>query len=581
MICSDIPAPLYFLFSDSVPRLLYYSHIPTAAVVLLLGFYVFFKSSNLVSKILLSISIVFSLWLFLNLISWTNINSGVVMFVWSFFGILTSLVFILSYYFVYVFINNKDLGLLSKFILGIVLLPVILLAPYYLHEFDVAKCEAVDNIYYVYYYNIVCAVIFVSILILSLLKYRKADKSFKKQVLFLTIGIEIFLLSFFVTGFFASYLDNQGLSYAFELEQYGLFGMTFFMGVLAYIIVKFKAFNIKLIGAQALVSILILLVASQYTFAQNAGSIILTGITLALSIGFGYILIKSIKTEVQRKDELQFMADALAQSNDKLRQLDNAKTEFVSIASHQLRTPLTAIKGFVSLLMEGSYGEMSKEAQDALGKVHLSTERLIHLVEELLNVSRIESGRMEYKFENQDICILLEEMVESFEIIAKENNLSFEVKLPDKGLPQVSIDSAKMREVISNLVDNAFKYTKKGGVIVKAEFDNESRYKAPMGDENNVFKFQHKNHQENIGTNGYVRVTISDTGIGIPASEIPYLFAKFSRGKDTQRLHVSGTGLGLYVGKGIVEAHKGHIWIESDGEGRGSRFIVELPAVGL
>ena len=118
-------------------------------------------------------------------------------------------------------------------------------------------------------------------------------------------------------------------------------------------------------------------------------------------------------------------------------------------------------------------------------------------------------------------------------------------------------DAGKVKEVVSNMIDNGLKYTPKGGVTLRVELT--------------------KNEELTTDNKEVVRVIVSDTGIGIPATELPYLFAKFSRGKDVGRLNVSGTGLGLYVGKAIVEANGGRIWAESDGEGKGSRFIIELP----
>jgi len=121
-------------------------------------------------------------------------------------------------------------------------------------------------------------------------------------------------------------------------------------------------------------------------------------------------------------------------------------------------------------------------------------------------------------------------------------------------LPEIMIDKVKVREVISNLVDNALKYTPRGGVTLKLENIND--------------------HKE---IKNFIRITVSDTGIGVPQTELQYLFSKFSRGKDTKRLNAGGVGLGLYVGKSMIEANGGKIWAESDGEGKGSRFIVELP----
>lgn len=555
MFCSDIPAPTYLIFSESVPSLLYYSHIPSAIIALIIGFFVYFKNRNLVSKILLTISILFSIWSFLSLITWTNIDSRLIMFAWSFFGILFSLIFAASFYFIYVFIDKKDVSFGIKTIIFVIITPIILLTPtgLCLEFFDLVNCEAIDGKYFYNYYYLSSLIFPLWILFFSVRRFMiEEDLIKKKQIIFVTIGIELFLLSFFSTDYVAVILDN------YDIHYYGLFGMTIFMGFLAYLIVKFKAFDIKLLGAQALVVSLIILVGSQFFYVQSPTSRILTGITLILAVGFGWALIKSVKNEVKRKEELQIMSDKLAQANDQLRKLDNAKSEFISIASHQLRTPLTAIKGFVSLLLEGTYDEVSTPQREALNKVYLSCERLIQLVENLLNVSRIESGRIEYEFRKWRPEDIIKEISDSLVFAARNKGLYLHLDLPREALPEIEVDGAKIKEVVSNLVDNAVKYTRRGGITVRAEIKNQI---------SNI-----KNEE-----NDCIRITVSDTGIGVPKSDLPYLFSKFSRGRDTNRLHVTGTGLGLYVGKSIVDAHHGRIWVESDGENKGSRFIVELP----
>lgn len=285
--------------------------------------------------------------------------------------------------------------------------------------------------------------------------------------------------------------------------------------------------------------------------------IILIGILLYMIIRFARkeVFLRKVLEEVQlelsrRKSELLVMADKLAQSNDQLRILDSAKSEFISIASHQLRTPLTAIKGFISLLLEESYGKIPEKQIPVLNKLYIANERLITLVEDLLNISRIESGKMEFKFGKWDLEKICKEVVDIFEMRAKDHNLYLNYIAPRKPLPEVTIDGNKVREVISNVLDNAIKYTLdgKGGVTLKLE---------------------------QFG--GNARITVSDTGIGIPETELPYLFAKFSRGKDISRLNTGGTGLGLYVGKNIIESNGGEIWVESAGQNKGSKFTIEIP----
>ncbi len=527
-----------------VPQLLFYSHVPTVVIGLLVGFFVFFKNRQDISaKILFYLTLLFSVWSLLDIITWMSHDGRLISLSWIFIYLFEALVFAYSLYFVYVFVKQKDASLTKKIIVALFLLPIIIFgsSKYSVEYFDIASCEPIQGnlIYYLYFFEIIFSVFIITFLIKS---YIQSVEESRKKILYLSVGIILFLLAFSWTNIVGNLTTN------WEITQYGLFGMPVFMAFLAYLIVRYKAFNIKLIGAQALVVSLIILVGSQFFFIQNNTNRILTGVTLALIIGFGWILIKSIRLEVQRKEQLQEMSDKLAQANDQLRTLDNAKSEFISIASHQLRTPLTAIKGFISLLLEGSYGKIDEKPKDIINKVYQSNERLIDLVEDLLSLSRIESGRMEYKFEKvkmEDVC---QEVYDTFVIRAKERNLDFDFVLPKKPLTEAMTDRLKIREIVSNLVDNAIKYTPKGGVKLKVTKEKEG-----------------------------IRVAVTDTGIGVPEEEKPYLFSKFSRGKDITRLNTGGTGLGLHVGKRMIEDLHGKLWVESKGEGRGSTFFVEVP----
>ncbi|NLC31568.1 MAG: hypothetical protein GX765_05975, partial [Candidatus Moranbacteria bacterium] len=533
MLCLDNINTTFFIFSDAVPSVLYYSHLPTIFVALFLGLFVYFKSGrNLLGKVLLSISLSFSLWTFINLIIWTNSNSEWIIFLWSILGFLYIFICLSVLYFFCVYLDKQDINLIKKLIFLLIILPSIVLIPTSLDltSFDLTNCEAVENASFNNYYYGVGFLIFIWIFFLSFFRYWKSDRFARKEILILTVGVELFLLSFFTTGYLASFLNN------FELEQYGLFGMTFFMGVLAYMIVKFQAFNIKLIGTQALVFSLFILIASQFAFIQNPINRALTGITLILLTIFGYSLINSVKREVrqrealavanreisERKEELQKISDHLSEANAKLKELDNAKTEFVSIVAHQLQSPPTTIKGYSKLLEEGSYGELSSEQKDVIKKIYNANEQQVEFVADLLSVSRLESGRVSFNFENcqvQDIC---QEVVDNLVIKAKEKGLNLEFKRPEKILPEIKIDRAKIRESITNLVDNAIKYTKRGGVVISLKGCSLGEEKCLSVD--------------------HLRIKVSDTGIGIPADEIPYLFSKFSRGKDVKRLNAGGTG---------------------------------------
>ncbi len=526
-------------------KVIYYSHIPVALIALLIGGFVFFKKKNdLSSRALFLITVSFSVWSVLDLISWVGTDSRLIMFAWSLLGLVNALVFIFSFYFLYVFTSKKDASLKMKLLMGLGLLPIVILTPtqFNLSGFDVASCQAVEGSSFVIYYYLFDLVLFFGTIVFEIIGYRKADQKFKKQVFLLSLGINLFLLSFIVSGFLASYLE------IFSLVVYGLFGMIFFVMFLAYLIVRYQVFNLKLIGAQALVVGLISLIGSQLFFVRELTNYILVAITFVLAAIFGIILIRSVKEEVRRKEELQALTQELAIANQELKRLDAAKSEFISIASHQLRTPLTAIKGYISLILEGSYGVVTPTLQDILNKVYIVNNRMGQLVEDLLNISRIESGRVQYNFTEAQIEPIVADAVDMFTIMAKEKKLSLKIKLPKKTLPKLMLDVNKIREVISNLIDNALKYTKEGGVTVSVE-----------------------------GKQNCVVIAVQDTGIGVDQKESKRLFEKFTRSSETMKLDVSGTGLGLYVGKNFVEAHGGLISVESEGPGKGSTFIIKLP----
>jgi len=550
----------YTIFSRNVfENLIYYSHFFSAIPALIIGLFVFLKSKKiLVARILFVNTLLFSVWIYFDLILWATEKPAYTMFFWSIIILVEVLVYVTSYYLVRLFVDNKDISILSKFLIFFVILPLIVIIPtrYNLVNFDFTNCDrAATESNVITYYSYSLEILF-SILIIyfAFLGYRKAEVKNKRKILFFTTGIIFFLLTFSLGNIIGSFTDN------WRISQYGLFGMPIFVGFLAYLIVRYQAFNIKLLSTQALVIALIILIGSLFLVRDMFTMRIITGITLALTVVAGWQLVHSVKHEVQQKEELQALADQLAIANDKLHQLDKAKSEFISIASHQLRTPLTSIKGFGSLLLEGTYGSLSEPQRNALEKIYISNERLIHLVEDLLNVSRIEAGRMEFDFQEGQIEDLVQEVVDTLELSAKSKSLYLDWKKPEKSLPKIKIDIAKIKEVISNMVDNAIKYTPKGGVTVRVKL-NKPQISNP----------------ESKTERGTIQVIVSDTGIGMEKEDLENIFNKFERGRGVSHYHTEGTGLGMYVGKKVVEVHKGRIWAESDGKGRGSRFILELP----
>jgi len=233
-------------------------------------------------------------------------------------------------------------------------------------------------------------------------------------------------------------------------------------------------------------------------------------------------------------------------SREKL--VERMKSEFVSLAAHQLRTPLSAIKWITRMFLDGDLGELKREQKEFLEKTYLINERMISLINDLLNVARIEEGRYIYKLVLTDLVELIKKVVESRQRLIQEKKIKFEFKEGSEKLPLVLIDSAKMELAIENLLDNAIKYTKPGGkVTISLE----------------------KNPKE-------IEFKIEDTGVGIPQDQQERVFSKFFRGANVMKLETGGTGLGLFISKNIIEAHGGKIWFYSK-ENEGTTFYFTLP----
>jgi signal transduction histidine kinase len=461
------------------------------------------------------------------------------------------------------------------------------------------NCVEHDEI--IYYYIYFLAVAYLGWLIkIILAKYfsKNTDELTKKRVKIVIYAVAVLILWFVVFARLQNYVGDNALLFV-------PLGMVIFIGMLTYAISKYKLFNIKLLFAQAIVIGLTFFLAAELFFAESTINRILILITLFISIGFGYMLVKSVKTEIEQREkmeqankiiakrnkqlddankkiterngELQRMATSLDEANEqlkiangKLKQLDEAKSAFFSRAAHDLRTPITAINGYVSLVMEGSYGVITEEAKTALNKTFGVAKNMAALVEDFLTAAKLEAGGMNYifaKYKIEDIC---QQIVETLYPKSKDRGLYLDFKKPDEALPELLIDGSRIRESVSNLVDNAIKYTEKGGITIKVERAESSNHKPmPVNDPGE------KATSEIVGP--VVRITVSDTGMGSPKDGMQYLFARFSRGKGNAKFTTSGTGLGLYVCKGMIEDNGGKVWAESDGEGKGSRFIVELP----
>jgi len=235
--------------------------------------------------------------------------------------------------------------------------------------------------------------------------------------------------------------------------------------------------------------------------------------------------------------------------NERLLELDKAKSEFISVAAHQLRTPLSAIKWTLSLLIDEQADNLSAEQKSLLMKGYESNERIISLINEMLVVTRIEAGKVQYNFSIVHIEDIIDSILIDFAGQAHVRNMTLKFDKPSSDLPYIHADPEKLRTVLQNLVENAVKYTHDGGSITIA---------AALGDDRKV------------------KIAVKDTGIGIPTRQQSSIFNKFFRADNASKQQTDGSGLGLFIAKSIVEKHGGAIWFES-AEGIGTTFYFTIP----
>jgi len=257
------------------------------------------------------------------------------------------------------------------------------------------------------------------------------------------------------------------------------------------------------------------------------------------------------KISVRSRDELGDLAGEFNRMAKKLKELDQMKDDFVSSVSHELRSPLTSIKGYVDFILRGKAGPLNEKLIEYLTIVKNNTSRLGMFINDILDLAKIDAKRFELGKEALELPPLIEEMVTFFRPQAEETKIQLAAVVPTS-ISLVSADQDKLRQVFTNLLSNAFKFTPEGGkVTIEAK-------NAESGD--------------------FVEIAIKDTGVGIAKEDLQKVFDKFQQVKPPggKIKKVKGTGLGLAIVKGIVEAHGGRIWVESE-LNKGSNFIFTLP----
>lgn len=332
-----------------------------------------------------------------------------------------------------------------------------------------------------------------------------------------------------------------------EYIVWGPIATILMVAFIGFAIIRQNLMSVRLISAELFTMLLLIALLLEAMPAPGRLFRPIDGIALAFALGVSALLLRTVVREAAARE-------ALAVANERLRDLDAAKSEFLSLTSHQVRTPLTAIRGYASMLVDGSFGVLEPSARDAVAKIRNLAIQLVRLVGDLLDLSRIESGRIRYDFKPVQLEDVVRTVIDELAETAKRKNIALRFENENGARLPIEADAEKLHEMVMNLVDNAITYSQAGSV--------EIRLRPALRAET-----------------GVLVLSITDHGIGISPEDLPKLFVKFGRTERAKQLQPGGMGLGLFLVKRLVEDHHGRVWAESPGLGKGSTFFVELPAI--
>jgi len=513
-----IPFPVYFL-------------VPSAFMIIIVGFYSWFKVNKKENILFFLLALAQSVWALVTFMMWYNCESDALVIFWD--KVLYTASFFMVPFLYHFSIESCGLKerkhkilLYLSYIFSFVFVYLIVFTDYFIK--DVFRydwgCHTVAQIGH--HFFLLYMVIFLFSAFFNFYSTWKNEEETKEKR---TKAFYI-LLAFFIFS-----LSGLGLLSAYKISIYPLyyFALPLCALIITYAITERNLFP-SVVATDILVVIILILLVTFFIFPDLEFNVFAKGIIFVLILMLSLLLIKHNHEELERRQELERMS--------------NLKSEFISIVSHQLRTPLAAIRGHASMLKEGDYGELNKNALSAVDYMYDSSVRMIKLVNSLLSVSRLERGKIEINIQKISIEKMIEECIEDVSMVAKEKGIYLKYKKNLSLLPEISGDYEKIKNAISNILNNAVLYTIKGGVTIKSYLDN--------------------NH---------VKIEIKDTGVGIDKEDLKKIFESFSRGRGGIELYTQGTGLGLYVARSFIEIHNGKITAFSNGRNKGSIFTIELP----
>jgi len=338
---------------------------------------------------------------------------------------------------------------------------------------------------------------------------------------------------------------------------------------ITYAIFRHHLFNIKVIATEIFGALIVIIFLINALLSQSRAESFLNFGLFVVIIIFSILLIRGVLNEVRSREKIVKMAQNLKKANLELQKLDKAKSEFISIASHQLRTPVSVIKGVASMMIEGDLEKFSEEKKNKFIKsLWEKSCKLENIIDDILNATEMTNSKYRIRGEKAeliDIKELIKKIIKDFHPVIEKRGMSLSLKNVSNDLPKIYGQTQYLQEAFGNLIDNAIKYTPSIGT------DYEARGKR---DKKGIISISITKEENNV------IISVEDNGIGIPQKESFNLFKKFTRGSNARDMYTDGSGLGLFVVKEIIEGHYGKVWFESE-LNKGTTFFVSLPINSL
>lgn len=530
--CEWAPSQFLIFSSNVYANLIYYSHLGTIIPILLIAFFIFINGRKELANILLSITAVFfSIWVFSDLVLWATEFPSYVMFFWALEIISEPLVYFFSFYFFYTYVFQKDFSVSKKILFFTPLIPTFIFSSTKLGllGYDISNCDraAVEGVLATYGYAI--EILYTLLIIgFAIFAWRKVKDSIaRRQTIFLAVGIVLFLLSFSIGNIIEVFSLDWGVG------QYGLFGAPIFVAFLAYLIVRYRAFNVQLIAAQALIAGLWLSVLSLLFIRTIEDVRIIASITLIFVLLAGISMVRGVYREIKQREELEIA--------------NRGQESLIHAMNHQVKGFIGTARTIFAELLTADYGQMPEPSKPLLTKGFEEMTEGVDYVQGILRSNSAHSGVLPYDIKPVDLKSVISNLVSKQKGDAEKAELSFESTIAD-GDYTISGDVIMLEEAFKNLITNAILYNNPNGSIAVT---------LSRTDEKIIF-------------------SVKDTGKGITKDDEKRLFMPGGMGKDSVRYNAKASGYGLAFVKPVIEKHQGKIWYETE-VGKGTTFFVELP----